>query len=295
MKKRIVIAGGTGFIGKYFEENFRSLGYEVQIISRGTNYINWENTQAIKEALDGAELLINLAGKSVNCRYNAENKEEILNSRTRTTQVLGNALQECRKPPTLWINSSTATIYRHAEDRPMTEKNGEIGSGFSVDVAKAWEETFFNFKLSQTRQVALRIAIVLGDSGGVMNPYKNLVRFGLGGNQGSGRQMFSWIHIEDLFQIILFLMEKKELEGIFNCSSPNPVTNRELMAHLRRSMDRQFGIPTPSWMLKMGAILIGTETELVMKSRWVIPERLEQAGYVFKYSQLESALKEINS
>ena len=127
-----------------------------------------------------------------------------------------------------------------------------------------------------------------------MNPYKNLVRFGLGGNQGSGRQMFSWIHIEDLFQIILFLMEKKELEGIFNCSSPNPVTNRELMAQLRRSMDRQFGIPTPAWMLKMGAILIGTETELVMKSRWVIPERLEQAGYVFKYSQLESALKEIN-
>ena len=294
MKKRIVIAGGTGFIGKYFAENFQSLGYEVQIISRGTNYINWENTRAIKEALDGAELLINLAGKSVNCRYNAKNKKEILNSRTHTTQVLGNALHECRKTPALWINSSTATIYRHAEDRPMAEKHGEIGSGFSVDVAKAWEETFFNFKLAQTRQVALRIAIVLGDSGGVMNPYKNLVRFGLGGNQGSGRQMFSWIHIEDLFQIILFLMKNKELEGTFNCSSPNPVTNRELMAHLRRSMDKQFGIPTPAWMLKMGAILIRTETELVLKSRWVIPERLEQAGYRFKYSHLENALKEIN-
>lgn len=293
MRKKVVIAGGTGFIGQYFEKQFHSMGYDVLIISRSNEHINWHNNGEIKEALEGAELLVNLAGKSVNCRYNASNKLEIVMSRTETTAILGNALLECTNPPPLWINSSTATIYRHAEDRPMTEKKGEIGSGFSVDVAKAWEETFFNFELPHTRQVALRIAIVLGESGGVMNPYKNLVTFGLGGYQGSGRQMFSWIHIEDLFQIVLFLKNREDLEGVFNCSSPHPVTNRELMAHLRNSMNRKIGLPTPAWMLKAGAVLIRTEPELVLKSRWVLPERLEQAGYTFKYKELESALKEI--
>lgn len=293
MKKKIVIAGGTGFIGQYFARQFHSMGYDVLIISRSSEHINWQNNGEIKEALEGAELLINLAGKSVNCRYNSKNKLEIVMSRTETTAILGNALLGCTNPPSLWINSSTATIYRHADDRPMTEKMGEIGSGFSVDVAKAWEETFFNFALPHTRQVALRIAIVLGESGGVMTPYKNLVTFGLGGTQGSGRQMFSWIHIEDLFQIVLFLKEREDLEGVFNCSSPHPVTNRELMAHLRSSMNRKLGFPTPTWMLKAGAVLIRTETELILKSRWVLPERLEQAGYTFKYKKLDSALKGI--
>lgn len=293
MRKKVVIAGGTGFIGQYFEKQFHSMGYDVLVISRSNEHINWHNKGEIKEALEGAELLVNLAGKSVNCRYNASNKLEIVMSRTETTAILGSALLECMTPPPLWINSSTATIYRHAEDRPMTEKKGEIGSGFSVDVAKAWEETFFNFELPHTRQVALRIAIVLGGSGGVMTPYKNLVTFGLGGYQGSGRQMFSWIHIEDLFQLVLFLKNREDLEGVFNCSSPHPVTNRELMVHLRNSMNRKFGLPTPAWMLKAGAILIKTEPELVLKSRWVLPERLEQVGYTFKYKNLEDALKEI--
>ncbi|OCA89925.1 MULTISPECIES: TIGR01777 family oxidoreductase [unclassified Bacillus (in: firmicutes)] len=293
MRKKVVIAGGTGFIGQYFEKQFHSMGYDVLVISRSNEHINWHNKGEIKEALEGAELLVNLAGKSVNCRYNASNKLEIVMSRTETTAILGSALLECMTPPPLWINSSTATIYRHAEDRPMTEKKGEIGSGFSVDVAKAWEETFFNFELPHTRQVALRIAIVLGGSGGVMTPYKNLVTFGLGGYQGSGRQMFSWIHIEDLFQLVLFLKNREDLEGVFNCSSPHPVTNRELMVHLRNSMNRKFGLPTPAWMLKAGAILIRTEPELVLKSRWVLPERLEQVGYTFKYKNLEDALKEI--
>ena len=293
MRKKVVIAGGTGFIGQYFEKQFHSMGYDVLVISRSNEHINWHNKGEIKEALEGAELLVNLAGKSVNCRYNASNKLEIVMSRTETTAILGNALLECTAPPPLWINSSTATIYRHAEDRPMTEKKGEIGSGFSVDVAKVWEETFFNFELPHTRQIALRIAIVLGKSGGVMTPYKNLVTFGLGGYQGSGRQMFSWIHIEDLYEIILFLKEREDLAGVFNCSSPHPVTNRELMVHLRNSMNRKIGLPTPAWMLKAGAVLIRTEPELVLKSRWVLPERLEQAGYTFKYKNLEDALKEI--
>src|SRR5699024_8230180 len=160
-------------------------------------------------------------------RYNEANKNEIMNSRLRTTSILGEAIQVCENPPAIWMNSSTATIYRHAEDRPMTEEEGEIGSGFSVDVATTWEKTFFNFDLTKTRQIALRTAIVVGKDGGVIMPYRNLVRFGLGGVQGNGNQKFSWIHIEDLFEIVQFLKDEKELSGVFNCSSPQVVSNRE--------------------------------------------------------------------
>ncbi|MWV44263.1 TIGR01777 family protein [Paenibacillus sp. HJL G12] len=293
MKRKIVIAGGTGFIGTYLEKQFQKLGFEVLIISRRAGHIAWSDKDGIRKALDHAEMLINLAGKSVNCRYHAKNKAEIMDSRTETTGILGQAVQECEHPPDLWINSSTATIYRHAEDRPMTEAAGDIGSGFSVDVAKAWEQSFFSFSLPHTRQIALRIAIALGRGGGVMIPYQNLVRFGLGGIQGPGNQRFSWIHLEDILGIILFLMEHPELSGVFNVSAPNPVTNRELMQQLREAMKMRFGLPAPAWMLELGARVIQTETELILKSRWVIPERLEQAGYSFKYKTLSEALHEI--
>jgi uncharacterized protein (TIGR01777 family) len=291
--KKVVLAGGTGFIGEYFQKKFMDLGYEVVIISRQEKHISWEDQLGIKHALEDAELLINLAGKSVNCRYNEVNKKEIMNSRIRTTTILGEAVRGCTNPPELWVNSSTATIYRHAEDSPMTEEKGEIGTGFSVDVATNWENTLFSFNLPKTRQIALRIAIVLGKDGGVMTPYKNLVRFGLGGVQGSGTQKFSWIHIEDLFQIILFLKGKKELSGVFNCSSPQPVNNRELMRELRKTLNIPFGFPSPKWMLEIGSMLIKTETELVLKSRWVLPERLEHEGYTFKFEKLDKALQDI--
>ncbi|MCM3225126.1 TIGR01777 family oxidoreductase [Terribacillus saccharophilus] len=291
--KKVIIAGGTGFIGDFLQKRFQELGYDVIIISRQKQHINWEDRLSIQRALEGAELLINLAGKSVNCRYNEKNKQEIMNSRVATTKILGEAVQSCSNPPELWINSSTATIYRHAEDRPMTEAEGEIGSGFSVDVATKWEDTFFSYKLPETRQIALRIAIVLGKGGGVMTPYRNLVRFGLGGIQGSGKQMFSWIHIEDLFQIILFLRDKKKLSGVFNCSAPQPVTNRALMNKLRHEMNAPIGLPAPKWLLEIGSVFIQTETELVLKSRWVIPDRLEREGYNFRFKTLDHTLQDI--
>lgn len=289
---KVVLAGGTGFVGQAFARRFGELGAEVKVISRQASHIPWENRRAIVEALEGADLLINLAGRSVNCRYTPENRRLILDSRTETTRLLGESVLACSRPPALWINSSTATIYRHAEDRPMTEEGGEIGTGFSVDVAKAWEAAFFAFDLPATRQVALRIAIVL-DDGGVMAPLRNLVRFGLGGAQGSGRQQFSWIHMEDLFRIVRFLQEHPELHGVFNASAPHPVTNRELMASLRRAMGVPVGLPAPRWLLELGARLIRTETELVLKSRWVLPERLKRAGFSFRYDTLEKALNEI--
>lgn len=293
-KGKIVIAGGSGFIGLYCAQRFREAGYEVLIIARSGPHIRWEDKAGILAALEGAVLLLNLAGKSVNCRYNEANKQEILNSRLDTTSTLGNAIRTCSRPPQLWINSSTATIYRYAEDRPMTEAEGEIGQGFSVDVARAWEHVFFAFeRLVPTRFVALRIAIVLGPGGGVIGPYTNLVSMGLGGQQGSGRQMFSWIHIEDLYRIILFLLEDENKRGIYNCSAPNPVKNRELMYTLRKVMGQSWGLPAPKWLLELGARLIKTETELVLKSRWVIPQRLSDEGFVFRYPQLEPALRDI--
>lgn len=291
--KKVILAGGTGFIGKYFEKKFKAFDYEVKIISRNPQYILWDDKSGIIEALEGAELLINLAGKSVDCRYSEKNKNIIMNSRTETTKILGEAILACNTPPEVWMNSSTATIYRHAEDRPMTEDNGEVGSGLSVNVAVNWEKVFFAFDLPKTRQLALRTAIVLGKGGGVMTPYRNLVKYGLGGVQGTGKQKFSWIHIEDLFQIVLFLKERNDLSGVFNCSAPNPVSNKELMKELRTIMNRPLGLPTPKWLLEMGAIIIKTETELVLKSRWVIPERLEQEGYTFTFKTLHKTLQDI--
>ena len=295
MKTKIVIAGGTGFVGQYLHKKFTASGYEVIIISRNKNHVNWDNTTLITEALENADMLINLAGKSVDCRYNEKNKREIYNSRIDTTKILGDAIHCCKNPPSLWINSSTATIYRHAEDRPMTESTGEIGTGFSVNVATNWEKAFFDFKLPETRQVALRMAIVLGGDGGVMKPLKNLVNLGLGGKQGSGKQMFSWIHIEDLYRIITFIQQHNELNGVINTASPNPVNNKTLMQLLRKNMKTAFGLPAPVWLLKMGAVIIKTETELILKSRWVIPERLSAAGFQFQYPCIDTALKQILS
>jgi len=293
MEKKIIIAGGTGFVGRHLTKKFTSLGYEVIIISRHKDHINWDNIPAIEAALENAEMLINLAGKSVDCRYNEKNKREIYNSRIDTTRILGNVILACKNPPALWINSSTATIYRHAEDRPMTESTGEIGAGFSVNVATNWEKTFFDFKLAGTRQVALRMAIVLGKGGGVIQPLKDLVRFGLGGKQGRGDQMFSWIHIDDVFNIINFIQQHNELSGVINTAAPNPVTNKSLMQLLRNNMGIKIGLPLPKWLLKMGAVLIKTETELILKSRWVVPACLLEAGFQFKYAVLDSALKNI--
>lgn len=295
MKRKIVLAGGTGFVGTYFTKKLTELGYDVKVISRNAPNIIWDDKDSIIHALEDAEMLINLAGKSVNCRYNEKNKQEIFISRTETTRLLGDAVKECQNPPELWINSSTATIYRHAEDRPMTEETGEIGTGFSVDVAKKWEDAFFSYQLPNTRQVALRISIVLGAGGGVMIPYQNLVRFGLGGIQGSGTQKFSWIHIDDLFNIVLYIRDHSQLTGVFNCSTPNPITNRKLMASLRKAFNRKVGLPSPAWLLELGAIFIRTETELILKSRWVIPERLEKEGFLFAYPTIERALAQITN
>lgn len=312
--KKLVIAGGTGFIG---EEMIRYFGKtnELIILTRNakvsnnnrnhysglskddlsnTRFVQWDGKTVgeWKKELNNADIVINLAGKSVNCRYTKQNKKEILNSRIESTKAIGEAILQIAYPPKLWINSSSATIYRHATDKAQDEYTGEIENDFSVQVCKQWEKAFYGQQLPHTRQIALRMAITIG-AGGVMLPYFNLLKFGLGGKQGSGTQMYSWIHIEDTCRIIEWLFEHDELKGTFNCSSPNPVTNATFMNILRKVTHTSFGLPAYAWMLKLGAMLIGTETELVLKSRWVLPTKLIEAGFNFKYPFLTEALQNI--
>ncbi|ANI90583.1 TIGR01777 family protein [Arachidicoccus ginsenosidimutans] len=292
MQPKIVLAGGTGFLGKYLFEKYASLGYDILVISRGKNYVDWNDKKAIIEALDGAEMLVNLAGKSVNCRYTEVNKKEILDSRVETTKILGEAVLQCKTPPKIWMNASTATIYRHSEDKPMTEESAEYGKEYSCFVGKTWEETFFSFSLPQTRQVALRISIVLGKDG-ALPEYEKIVRWGLGGKQGNGNQMMSWIHIDDFYRAVSFIQNHSSIEGKVNITSPNPVPNHFFMETLRKSMNKKFGLATPKWMLKIGASLMGTEIELLLKSRWVVPQKLLANGFEFEFPTIEKALKNL--
>jgi uncharacterized protein len=300
--KKVVIAGGTGFLGKYLAERYAKEGVEVVIIARSSRsdernirYVKWDGITLDDWAkeLEGAEVLINLAGRTVNCRYTEKNMREIFDSRTGSTKVLGEAIEACTQPPKLWVNSSTATIYRHAEDRPMDELTGELGKGFSVEVAQTWEKAFFSCNTPKTRKVALRVAIVLWGSGGALVPYRNLAKLGLCGKQGNGKQMFSWLHIEDLARIIDYVEEHKELEGVYNASAPNPVNNIDFTAAVRKAYKAPFGLPANKLLLEAGALFMQTETELLLKSRWVLPRKLSDAGFKFKFETLDLALADI--
>ncbi|MCB0493087.1 MAG: TIGR01777 family oxidoreductase [Cyclobacteriaceae bacterium] len=300
--KKIILAGGSGFLGKCIIDHYRDA--QIVVLTRGKSntrenvqYVNWDGKTlgAWAEQFEEAEVLINLNGKSVDCRYTEANKKLIYSTRLESTEVLGKAIQQCENPPKLWINSSSATIYRHALDRPMDEVNGEIGTGFSVDVCQQWEKTFNSIETGSTRKVAIRTAIVLGKNRGALKPLKNLARLGVGGKQGPGNQYFSWIHEQDFVNIIDFIIKHEELNGEINVSSPNPVTNEHIMQALRKAVNVPLGIPMPSWLLEFGAILIGTETELVLKSRRVVPKRLLDAGFKFKYLEIENALTDLCS
>ncbi|HWB92452.1 MAG TPA: TIGR01777 family oxidoreductase, partial [Puia sp.] len=242
--------------------------------------------------LENCDLVVNLAGRSVNCRYTKRNKREIFGSRTDATEAIGEAIRDAIVPPKLWINITSATIYRHAEDHSQDEYTGEPGQGFSIEVCKRWEAAFFSQRTPFTRKIALRTAIALGH-GGPITPYLRLLRFGLGGRQGHGRQMYSWVHVEDIGAAIEWLFDRPELEGVYNMAAPGPVSNAFFMSTLRRLTHTRFGLPAPAWLLRLGAWLIGTETELVLKSRWVMPTKLLETGFRFRYEKLEKAFEDI--
>ena len=300
--KKIVIAGGTGFLGQLLSKNFLKQDFEVVVLTRkhvedqhGIRYVKWDGRLfgSWTRELEGADVLINLNGKSVDCRYTEANKQAIYDTRIQATYILGEAVKKCQHPPKLWINASSATIYRHSEDQEMDEHDGQIGEGFSVDVCKKWERTFFDFEMPNVRQVALRISIVLGASGGALISLKRLTQFGLGGRQGNGKQYFSWVHEQDFVEVVNWVIHNERATGIYNVASPDPVPNADFMKQLRKALKVPFGLPSPKWLLSIGAWLIGTETELILKSRRVVPTRLREEGFSFQYQYISDAFKSL--
>ncbi len=300
--KKIIIAGGTGYLGSCLIQYFTQLSYKIVVLSRKhhldtaqVTYVKWDakNIGPWMHELENADALVNLTGKSVDCRYTEKNKQLIYDSRLDATYILGKTIKQLKNPPKVWINSASATIYRHSLDKEMTETTGEFGEGFSVDVCQKWEHCFNQFELASTRKVLLRIAIVLGKNGGAFNPLSRLVKFGLGGKQGSGKQYVSWLHEADFCKIVDFSINSTTIEGTYNAAAPNPVTNKAMMDMLRKAYKMPLGIPTPELLLKIGAFFIRTEPELVLKSRRVVPEKLLETNFHFQFTELDMAINEI--
>ncbi len=307
--KSIVIAGGTGFLGRRLTTHLQNAGYVVTLLTRspriapaGTQQVVWDGKTPgpWAKALCGASAVVNLAGRSVNCRYSPRNRSLIINSRVHSTLAIAQALAQCPAPPSVWLNASTATIYRHTYGPPWGE-DGDIGSdvaakdAFSIEVAAAWEAALFNSSSPATRKIALRTAMVLGcDDNSVFPVLRKLARRGLGGPMAGGRQFVSWIHEADFCRAVEWLIADEAVSGPVNVTAPNPVTNAQLMQTVREVSGIRFGLPTPKWMLELGAIILRTETELTIKSRRVVPQKLLAAGFEFNYPQLRQAIENLN-
>ena len=296
--KKIIIAGGTGFLGQVLENHFSEKGYSVKILTRSPKkendvYWNAKSLDKWTKVLENADVLINLTGKSVDCRYTESNKKLIYDSRIDATHVLGLAINLCENPPKTWLNASTSTIYEDSLTKENDEATGIIGDDFSMNIAKSWEHAFYDITNPTTRKIALRTAIVFGKHGGPLIPLKTLTKFGLGGKQGSGQQKVSWIHEDDFASAVSFLIDNPQLSGNFNLCVPKPTNNKTLMATLRKTLSMPIGICHPEWLLKIGAKLIGTETELILKSRNVIPQRLLDNRFIFKHQNLEESLRDL--
>lgn len=310
---KLVVPGGSGQIGGVLARHFAARGDEVVVLSRaraaraaprGARVVAWDARTLGDWAreLDGADVVINLAGRSVNCRYNAANRAEILHSRVDSTLAVGAAVAAAARPPRVWLQASTATIYAHRFDAPNDEA-GRIGGNepdapptwrFSIDVARAWEAALDACPTPQTRKLALRSAMTMSpDRGGIFDTLLGLVRRGLGGTCGDGRQYVSWIHERDFVRALEFLIARDDLAGAVNLAAPEPLPNREFMRVLRAAWGARIGLPAARWMLELGAIFLRTETELILKSRRVVPTRLLASGFSFEFPRWPDAAREL--
>lgn len=310
MKRRIILAGGSGFLGNILSEHFCAQGSDVVVLSRSAREpairerqrkCSWDGRTPgnWRRELDGADVLINLAGRSVDCRYHARNRRLLMDSRIDSTRVLGEAIGRCAVPPRVWLNASTATIYKHTHG-PAWDEHGEIGAtpeaqdAFSIEIATAWEREFNAANTPRTRKVALRMAMVFGHGNNSVFPVLcRLARFGLGGYMASGGQFVSWIHAVDLCQALDWIIQREDVTGPVNLAAPNPATNREMMATVRELCGVPFGLPAAAWMLEVGAFLLRTETELIIKSRRVVPGRLLAGGFQFRFPQMRDAMADL--
>jgi len=296
--KKIILAGGSGFIGKALQAHLKSEGYQLVSLTRSpkhTNDVRWDGKTLGDWAahLEGAFALINLAGKSINCRHTEQNKKAILATRVQTTQVLGAAIAAATIPPRVWMNASAAGIYPHDALQPLSEDDQTFGSDFIADVALQWEKTFRESYTPQTRKIALRTTLVFGDDGGAFIPLKKLSQVGLGGKQGSGKQKVSWIHRKDYVKALSFLLSHDELSGPINLCVPQPTDNQTMMAALRKAVKMPIGLPQPTWLLKIGAQLIGTPPELILHGMNVIPKRLVEANFTYEFPTLAVAFDDL--
>ena len=308
---KIVIPGGSGQVGTVLARDFHKHGDEVVIVSRHSQShgpwktVIWDAASPgdwVKE-LEGADVVINLAGRSVNCRYNVSNREAIMQSRLVTTRLLGEAIAATKRPPSLWLQASTATIYAHRYDAPNDEATGIIGGNepnapdtwrFSIDVATSWEREFDQAVTPTTRKVKMRTAMVMSpDIDGIFDTMLTIVRRGLGGTAGDGSQFISWIHDADFIRAIRWIFEHENIVGAINLASPNPLPNKTFMRDLRQAWGAPIGLPATKWMLELGAILMKTETELVLKSRRVIPGILVEQGFEFDFPEWPEAARDL--
>lgn len=306
---KIVIPGGSGQVGTLLARWLHARGDEVIVLSRQPAAAPWTvRSWSAAElgswvgAIEDADAVINLAGRNVNCRYNARNREEILRSRIVSTRLVGEAISRARRPPRVWMQASTATIYAHRYDAPNDERDGLLGGHeagapaawrFSTDTAKAWEREVDRFPLPHTRTLKLRSAMTMSaDAGGVFDVLLRLVRYGLGGRAGDGRQFVSWLHEVDFLRAIDWLLAA-DVAGPVNLAAPNPLPNDDFMRALREAWGAPFGLPAARWMLAIGARLLGTETELVLKSRRVVPGTLLSRGFEFRYPAWPDAARDL--
>lgn len=295
--KKLIIAGANGFLAGYLTRYFTDKGWSVaglarheQGLEKQCRYVNW-NGKTLGDwvtELDGCDVLINMTGRSINCRHTDENKRQILDSRVDTTRVLGQAVAACENPPELWLNASGASIYETRTDRPNTEGDSS-GEGFAAEVAKVWEEEFFGAKVpGKVRKIALRTTMVLANEAGTVFDYlQKLAKFGLGGKVATGKQMVSWIHIDDYCRAVDFLIDSDQVSGPVNMSAPDPVTNAEMMRRFRKLAGMPLGMPAAAWMARIGAYVLGTAPELILDSMWVVPTRLLENGFVFNHPEMK--------
>ena len=307
---KVVIPGGTGQVGTILARAFTAAGHTVTVLSRTPaaaqwSVVHWDGRSLgpWTSELDGADVVINLAGRSVNCRYNASNRDAIMTSRVSSALVIGEAIARSTAPPGIWLQMSTATVYAHRFDAPNDEATGILGGNepdapdtwrFSIDVARAWEAAAESASTPRTRKVLMRAAMVMSpDRGGVFDTLINLVRFGLGGRAASGRQYVSWIHDVDFVRAVNWIIERDELAGPVNIAAPTPLPNADFMRALRRAWGTSVGLPATAWMLEIGAFAMRSETELLLKSRRVVPRRLVQSGFSFRFPEWGAAARDL--
>lgn len=307
---KVIIPGGSGQVGTILARAFHQAGHEVVILSRRPAKAAWRvmgwDAQTLGDwttVIEGADVVINLAGRSVNCRYNAENRRLIKESRVKSARILGDAIALASRPPRVWLQASTATIYAHRYDGPNDEATGVLGGSergapdawrFSIDVATSWEGEVNESATPYTRKVLMRSAVAMSpDRGGVFDTLLTLAQCGLGGSAGDGRQYVSWIHDQDFVRAVFWLIEHDEFEWPVNLAAPNPIPNSEFMGALRAAAGISFGLPSTPLMLELGALFLGTETELVLKSRRVIPGLLAQSKFIFRFPTWAEAARDL--